>query len=401
MRGKRWVLGLCITLSAHAAGYGTIAGTVNDQDGRPVSHGRIRVVDVVTGKQVTTGGVREDHAYAFSTVPEGSYYLEVKAPGYELLITKTVIVKAGEIAPLDLVLQTHASRWFTSATAIWAVFASLILAISTPWIHRLLYRPSLALEVRPEPPYCHWISPQFTTISGEDHEHKAKQSGGGEQIQIYFARIVIRNKGRVEAEQVEVDVRQVYQERKNWEPMGRFVPLNLRWSNTWDILKAGEDVPGESRILTKDRISEGGERLCDLGFIVESKRYGEFCKRIRLRDRPRNPSPDHDQEPRFHLAFEFIRDVDRHRLSPGRYILEVVVDALRVRPKSFWLELMIPAEVQGPKNENDRRRGLPGFEVRCHQFAPPGVPITAAPCSRWKRYLRRFLGQFQAPIQHK
>src|SRR5262245_13991583 len=64
------------------------------------------------------------------------------------------------------------------------------------------------------------------------------------------------------------------------------VPLNLRWSNTWDIAKAGDDVPGESRILAKDRISAGGERSCDLGFIVDPSLYSEFCRRTRLRDRP-------------------------------------------------------------------------------------------------------------------
>jgi hypothetical protein len=251
MQGARWVLGLSIVLAAHAAENGTVAGTASDQYGRPVTQARISLVNVITGKQVAAGRVREDAAYAFQNVPEGSYYLGVEAPGYRPLITKTLKVKAGETTPLDLILQTQASEWFTSATAIWAVFASLFLAISTPWIHRLLYRPSLALDVRAEPPYCHWISPQFMPIPDESDKEKPKQAAGREQIEIYFARVVIRNQGRVEAERVEVNVREVYQEKNGWEPIGRFVPLNLRWSNTWDIVKAGEDAPGESRILTR------------------------------------------------------------------------------------------------------------------------------------------------------
>jgi hypothetical protein len=73
------------------------------------------------------------------------------------------------------------------------------------------------------------------------------------------------------------------------------------------------------------------------------------------------------------LAFEFIRDLERHRLAPGRYLLEVVVDAIRIRPKSFWIELQIPDTVTVPKNEKDRKRDLYGFEAQCHERRPPGV----------------------------
>jgi hypothetical protein len=248
------------------------AGTISEKEatfcvkgGRPVTQTRIRVVSVVTGEGIKTGCMSKDVAYVCQNVPDGSYYLKAEAPWYQPLISKTVTVKAGETTPLDLILQTKISKWLTSATTIWAGIVTLLLAIATPWILRRIFRPRLALRVRSRPPYCHWISPQFP----EKTKLNPQQPGSEQPIEIYFVRVVIENKCGLEAEGVEVSIRQVYPEKNRWRRMPRFVPLNLRWSNTWDIVKAGEDAPGESRILTKNRISEGGERLCDLGFIVE------------------------------------------------------------------------------------------------------------------------------------
>lgn len=403
MKRTRLGPGLLVILAAHAAGNGTVAGAATDQEGRPVTAAYIRVVSVVTGEQVVAGGVRRDAlgtkeqvvaAYAFN-VPEGSYYLRAEAPGYERLITKTVTVKAGETTPLDLILQTYASKWFTLATAIWALVASFVLSIATPGILRRLYRPSLALDVQAEPPYCHWIEPQFPDARNKQN---SEQPANLELIEIYFARVFIRNQGKVEADSVEVSVRQVYQENDGWERIcsGKFVPLNLRWSNTWDIVKAGEDAAGELRILTKNRISEGGKHLCDLGFIVKPEHYSEFCKRTKLRDRPPDPSPHSDRTPRFHFAFEFIRDRSRHRLKSGRYVLHVVADALRIRPKSFWIELRIPDTIERRDHE---RIGLPGFDVQCHEDAPDGIPVTLPLRSRLKRRVRSLLRNFQVRFQ--
>jgi hypothetical protein len=203
----------------------------------------------------------------------------------------------------------------------------------------------------------------------------------------------------------------VYRDAKGgWEPIGAFVPLNLRWSNTWDIAKTGEDAPGESKILTKERISEGGERLCDLGFIVEPSLYGEFCRHTRLRDRPRNPAPTDDAQARFHFAFEYIRDEERCRLMPGRYLLEIVADALRIRPRAFWLYLEIPSAIPKPKNDDERKKGLPGFHIQCHRkrpatrfTSPPGSvkrmhPYPSASCEPVRNIPVAGLGSFNLQV---
>jgi hypothetical protein len=174
---------------------------------------------------------------------------------------------------------------------------------------------------------------------------------------------------------VEVTVRRVFKQHEGWVPIERFVPLNLRWSNTWDIVKAGEDVPGDARILVKDRISAGGERLCDLGFVVDPDRYQDFCLRAKLRDRPAvAATAGPHSKVRFMLAFEFIRDLERHRLAPGRYLLEVVVDAIRIRPKSFWIELQIPDTVTVPTSEGkERKQDLIAFQAQRYEKRPPSI----------------------------
>lgn len=296
--------------------------------------------------------------------------------------------------------QSLASEVLTSAKTIWVAIASVVLAICTPWVLRHIYRPKVVLDAGTDLPFCHWISPRFPLPkdNGEPAQH-ARASEEHKQIEIYFARVIIGNDGRVEAERVEVTIRQVYRDAEGgWEPIGRFVPLNLRWSNTWDIAKTGEDAPGESKILTKERISERGERLCDLGFIVEPSLYGEFCRRTRLRDRPRNPAPTHDAEARFHFAFEYIRDEERGRLMPGRYLLEIVADALRIRPRTFWPDLEIPAAIPIPKSDEEREKGLRGFHLHCYRKRPAArftSPSDSAAMPRLPLLLRHFRVPFR------
>jgi hypothetical protein len=78
---------------------------------------------------------------------------------------------------------------------------------------------------------------------------------------------------------------------------------------------------------------------------------------------------------RFHFAFEFIRDQERHCLAPGKYLLEIVADALRIHPKSFWIELEIPEAVIVLKNEEERKKALSRFQVRCHDKRPARVSV--------------------------
>ncbi len=323
--------------------------------------------------------MRPDASYAFESLPEGVYYLAAQVPGYRLFVSKTVTVKAGETTPLDLAFQSERSRIsrvFTSGAALWSLFASLILTLWGPRIYSYIHRPKLALDIRANPPYSHWINPQFPEVKEGVIEGGEGGTSTDNNIDMYFCRVNVSNRGKTEAEKVEVTVRRVFKQHEGWVPIERFVPLNLRWSNTWDIVKAGEDVPGDARILVKDRISAGGERLCDLGFVVDPNRYQDFCQRAKLRDRPGEaPAGSQHSKVRFVLAFEFIRDLERHRLVPGRYLLEVVADAIRIRPKSFWIELEIPDTVTVPTSEKDRKQDLYGFQAQCHEKRPPGVRV--------------------------
>ena len=117
--------------ATHAAPTGKLVGTATDQEGQPITQAKIRVVDVISGKELASTAVRPDASYAFESVPEGVYYLAARVPGYRPLVSRTVTVKAGETTPLDLAFQSErswVSRVFTAAAALWGLFASLILA---------------------------------------------------------------------------------------------------------------------------------------------------------------------------------------------------------------------------------------------------------------------------------
>lgn len=361
MKWLLWILlpWCFLTAIAQPATLGKLVGTATDQDGQAVTQGRINAIDATTGKDAASTDIHPDASYAFEALPEGVYYLRSQVPGFRPLVSKTVIVKAGDVIPLDLVFQkapSLLSRFYTSGAALGSLFASLFLTLWGTRLYAFSQRPQLFVDVKADPPHSHWINPQFPP--------------GNTKIDIFFCRLNISNRGKTEAEKVEVTVRKISRKEDRWVALDRFVPLNLRWSNTWDILEAGKDVPGDTKVLVKDRISAGGERLCDLGFVVDPNRYRDFCHRTSLRDRSDENPPAGHSEVRFLLAFEFIRDLERHRVGPGEYLLEIVVDAIRIRPKSFWIKLEIPATVAIPTSEEERLQGLHDFRVKCDEKEP-------------------------------
>jgi Carboxypeptidase regulatory-like domain len=378
----RFLLCLTVALAAHAATLGGIAGTASDAEGRQIRQGQIQLNNLISGDKIA-GTIGSNGSYTFANVPAGSYYLTAQAEGYRPLVSKAVTVRGGDLTLLDLIFQKDPSWWSNISgvvAAIWGLGVSLVAAIFWPRIRDYMNRPKLRLDIRAEAPYSHWINPQFPEPDKQatpGRSDESQETVDYKPIDIYFSRLMIRNGGKAEAESVEVSVRRVFQLNadNNWVAYERFVPLSLRWSNTWDIVKAGDDVPGESRILAKDRISAGGMRLCDLGFIVDPNLYAEFSRRVQLRDRQR-PTPGGDSCLRFHLAFEFIRDHDRHCLSSGTHLLEIVADALRIHPESFWVKLQIPAALTPPENEAEREKGLPEFRVECLDQRPPGIKAT-------------------------
>src|SRR5260370_13131686 len=308
MKRALWVflpLFFSSAVAAHAA-TGKLVGTATDQEGEPMTQAMIRVVDVISGKELASTAVRPDASYAFESLQEGVYYLAAQVPGYRSLVSRTVAVKTGETTPLDLAFQSERSRIsrvFISGAALWSLFASLILTLWGPRIYSYIHRPKLALDIRANPPYSHWINPQFREVKEGVIEGGEGGTLKDNNIDMDFCRVKVSNRGKTEAEKVEVTVRRVFKQHEGWVPIERFVPLNLRWSNTWDIVKAGEDVPGDARILVKDRISAGGEGRRSLGFVFRPKHKQDLCPRARRRDRPRTaPAPRHNSEERLRRA---------------------------------------------------------------------------------------------------
>ena len=83
---------LCSAAVVHGAATGRLAGTVTDQEGQPVTGATIRVVDVISDKELASTAVRRDASYAFDGVPEGTCFLAVHVSGYRPFESKTVTV---------------------------------------------------------------------------------------------------------------------------------------------------------------------------------------------------------------------------------------------------------------------------------------------------------------------
>jgi hypothetical protein len=182
-------------------------------------------------------------------------------------------------------------------------------------------------------------------------------------IGFYFIRILVTNSGRRdEAEDVDVSIGTIAKVDGNAvDELKDFVPANLRWSNTWDLADAGRDKAGVAEVLVKNRISaRGGQRLCDLGFIVDPERLKDFCEATSVE---RSSAALPYNQVLFLLALEYIRPWPPRSLEPGQYWLELLCDARRMKPKSFWVRLNVPTtftlhQVPG------------GFEVECRNQRP-------------------------------
>jgi hypothetical protein len=213
------LLSLSAAYVAHSASMGAIAGTAFDSEGRPVRGGQIDLVAPASGPKLSRT-LTGSGSYVFDDVPAGLYYLFARVPGYYPVASRTVTVKAGDAIPLDLAFQRERSWWSEVSgvgLALWGLCASLLVAIFGPRLHYFFTRPRLALEIRPESPYAHWIEPHFTEpadVAGQASQHRP---AGFKPIGIYFSRVIVRNDGSTEAERVEVSIRRSVQGEREGE----------------------------------------------------------------------------------------------------------------------------------------------------------------------------------------
>jgi hypothetical protein len=113
-------LALCTALFSTVlfgqAGYGTISGTVRDPAGAVIANVPVEVRNTDTNvpyPTVTTG----TGAYTVTQLPPGPYSVTASSAGFKKLIRAGITVDAGQVLPLDLVLDIGANTESVTVTA--------------------------------------------------------------------------------------------------------------------------------------------------------------------------------------------------------------------------------------------------------------------------------------------
>src|SRR5580704_3897 len=97
---------------------GTIAGTIQDQQGAVIAGAAVQAVDVATGESFSSKSDSQGY-FELRSLPIGSYSLTIEAPGFRKLQSTNVIVEAGitnKLATLTMEIGT-ASETVTVETA--------------------------------------------------------------------------------------------------------------------------------------------------------------------------------------------------------------------------------------------------------------------------------------------
>jgi len=359
-----WILVLILTglIGLSPAGSqatdGEVAGTVTDARGQPVSQAQLKISQITkSGRSRQVDAV--DGVFDVALEP-GYYLIDVSTPGHAPLRTKIVQVIASTTAPLEVVLPDEPTLLTKIPTVLWTIVGlllTIIIQLVLPSVRSRWNRPKLRFEVKCEKPYCHNFNRRFPSGAGPESV-----------FGIYFSRIMVINAGSFDgAKNVDLSITEIRKKisREADVEANRFVPGNLRWSNTWDIGELGfHNKAGENKIIIKDRISaKGGKRLCDFGFIVQPDRVNDFCEKTGIGSEDADSLPPNGSV-RFFLCLEFIRQWSPRCLGPGEYCLELVCDcdSTYVKPSSFWVRLRIPTEfsVKDPA----------GLEIRCLSRQP-------------------------------
>ena len=113
-------LALCTALFATflfgQAGSGTITGTLRDPAGAVIANAPVEVRNTNTNVPYPTVTTATG-AYTVTQLPPGPYSVTASSPGFKKLIRAGITVDAGQVLPLDLVLEVGANTESVTVTA--------------------------------------------------------------------------------------------------------------------------------------------------------------------------------------------------------------------------------------------------------------------------------------------
>jgi hypothetical protein len=213
----------------------------------------------------------------------------------------------------------NAAQWVGAVGTISAV----IVALFKEEIQRWFRRPELVAVLKAEYPYC---------VKTPEHHGSPPNVWRGSR---YWIRVMVWNHGNARAEQVEVFLSSVTDEKTN-ELVHRFVPMNFRWSNTDKIYAVG--------------ISPDMSRLCDLAAVSDAG-HPEF-----KHSRPSGLS--NDKQTCLSLRTESVPS-RTDWLPPGKYVCVVRIAASNCKPKDWKIRL----HLTGQWSEDEKEMLPHGIDV--------------------------------------
>ncbi len=212
------------------------------------------------------------------------------------------------------------SQLMAIATVVIA-FGTILLALVALFgnaISRWLRRPKLEVEVNPNPPHCH-----KTFLSTDTGEVVAD---------CYYFRVLIENRGKTAARNVEVFAEELLRKTKGGEykTVSSFIPMQLIWSNIGQMLYPA--------------LHPDAKRHCDVFHIVDpSGRATQLANSMENADREDIPRD------KAILSFDTRAKANTkgHLQPPGDYHLKIVVTSentkalqktLRIETTGDWID---------------------------------------------------------------
>ena len=197
---------------------------------------------------------------------------------------------------------------WTAIGTVGAVIAALAIAIWADYLRALYRRPILALRMKPALPDC--LKTEIGAKLPDDTQIPAGHS--------YFCRLRVENRGRAEAQDVEIQLVRLWQEGAEGKlvEVTEFIPLNLKWAYIGRI--------------TLPKLQPGLSRHCDL---CHTLRFPDGTLKIIL-------DTDWIPNPLASGAYPTIKD-------PGIYVIDAAVAAdnskllrprIKIRFTGGWTE---------------------------------------------------------------
>lgn len=191
-----------------------------------------------------------------------------------------------------------------------ATSAAVIVALFKDPIFRYFRQPRLTVRLLPESPDC-LLSP----FTARDKNGAVKWTG-----QSYWLRLWIQNEGVDPAAQVQVFISKLYRRGADgkFAVVSAFPPMNLRWSNARDW--------NNPEIFAASILQKPLGKHCDLCSISD----------------PAYPADKLEGYPDkciANLQTEVFPSSNVQRLSPGEYVIEVIVGAANAKPVVAYVRL--------------------------------------------------------------